>query len=187
MRGTPNDDANVVYSTLRVDSKLDLALREAIESAVLGQHGTVAWGPSRGPEPTYALVETPDESGRNALRAVPSITTYDKSVIALAVFPELAEALRPVREALTGAGRPIGVLGVYEVAGGVVVEWDPAVTAASVVLGAVDVELRRFQSARRCELLSPLPPAVVASIAATGLGAPQIVPEKILELRIGRG
>ncbi len=186
MRGTPNDETNVVYSTLRVDSKLDLARREAIEAAVGEQRGTVVWGPSREAEPTYALVETPDESGRNALRAVPSTTTYDKPVIALAVFPALAEALPPVREALTGRGRPIGVLRVYEVEGGLVVEWDPAVTAASVVLGAIDVELRRFRSARRCELLSPLPPEVVASIAATGLGAPQILPEKILELRIGR-
>lgn len=186
MRSAANDDANVVYSTLRVDSKLDRTRRQAIEAAVREERGTVTWGPSEGAQPAYALVELPNESGRRALRALPWTTLYDESVIVLAVFPTLAEALPAVGAALAGPGRPSGVLAVHETDGGIVVEWSPAVTDAAVVLGVIDVELRRFQSARRCQLLAPLSPAAVATVAAAGLAAPQILPEKILELRIER-
>jgi hypothetical protein len=68
------------------------------------------------------------------------------------------------------------------VAGGVVVEWDPQHSAVEVLLGTIDVELRRFSSGRRAELLSPLPPEVVAALAARGLQTPQITTQRILEL-----
>ena len=48
----------------------------------------------------------------------------------------------------------------------------------------IDVELRRFSSGRRSELLSPLTPMLSAKIAASGLKAPEIAPDRILELLI---
>ena len=50
------------------------------------------------------------------------------------------------------------------------------------VVGTIDVELRRFSSGRTAELLSPLPPDVVAAVASRGLQTPQITRRRILEL-----
>jgi hypothetical protein len=87
---------------------------------------------------------------------------------------------------LNGPGRPAGILACSPCPGGLVVEWDPARTGASVVLGLVDVELQRFGSGRVCELLAPLSPELAAKLAAEGLAAPEIEPKRILELRIDR-
>lgn len=69
---------------------------------------------------------------------------------------------------------------------GAVLEWDLDRTAASLVLALVDVELARFGSARTSELLSPLPPVWLARIAADGLNAPEITPDRILETLVER-
>jgi hypothetical protein len=111
---------------------------------------------------------------------------YDGTVIALAVFPEVTEALPKLLGALGGTGRPAGVLACRPCRGGVVVEWDPARTRTSLVLGLIDVELQRFHSGRVSELLSPLTADVAAKLAAEGLLAPEIEPHRILELRIDR-
>jgi hypothetical protein len=63
----------------------------------------------------------------------------------------------------------------------IVVEFRPSVTQAALVLRIVDVELERFRGYRITRLLTPLPADVVALIAAQGLQAPQIAPDRILE------
>jgi hypothetical protein len=70
--------------------------------------------------------------------------------------------------------------------GGAILEWDPEKTGVAAVMGVVDAELRRFQSGRTAELLAPLPAAVIASIAAEGLQAPEIVPGRELETLLER-
>ena len=57
---------------------------------------------------------------------------------------------------------------------------------AAVVLGVVDVELRRFHSGRTAELLTPLPAEWTAKIAAEGLQAPEIARDRVLEDLIER-
>jgi len=186
MARTANDENSVVYSTLSIDGLLDPKRRADIEDAVRRAGGTALWRFNEAARRTYALLELPDGADPNAIGAASGGVAYDKAVIALALFPAIAEALPFVLEALGKAGRPAGILACRRCPGGVVVEWDPDVTQAAVVLGIVDVELRRFASPRVAELLAPLPPAVVAKVAAAGLHAPQIAPQRILELRSDR-
>jgi hypothetical protein len=183
---TANDESSVVYSTLSIDGVLDSKRRAEIDDVVRRAGGTSIWRWSEPARRTYALLELPEGYDHAAIRAASAGVVYDKAVIALALFPALAEALPPVLEALGGMGRPAGILACRPCPGGAVVEWDPDLTQAAVVLGIVDIELRRFASPRVAELLSPLPPAMVAKVAASGLRAPQIQPQRILELRIDR-
>lgn len=181
MPQTANDEASVAYLTLSIEGDLDDARRAAIEDAVRRQDGSVLWRTSAAARRSYALLAMPDRYDAAAIRAIAAGRLYDKPIIALAVFPALTEALPLLSESLVGAGRPAGVLECAPIPGGVVVEWDPSLTDAAVVLALVDVELARWQSARTVELLSPLPRPLVAKVAASGLRAPQIVPERILE------
>jgi hypothetical protein len=131
-------------------------------------------------------LELPDAYDAGAISFAAGDIAYDRPIIALAVFPAVPEALPRIHDAFAGAGRPAGILACHRCPGGVIVEWDPRVTRADVVLGLVDVELRRFASGRTAELLSPLPDSLVAQVAAEGLDAPQIEPNRILELGIER-
>ncbi|MBV8067123.1 MAG: hypothetical protein JO113_04025 [Candidatus Eremiobacteraeota bacterium] len=176
----------MVYSTLRIDGVVDDERRTAVDELVRRAGGKAFWRIAATAARTYALLELPQACDHAALRIASGGVVYDKPVIAMAVFPALAEALPALLDALGGPGRPAGVLSCTRSAAGAVVEWDPDVTQAGLIAGLIDVELRRFGSARIAELLSPLPPALVASIAAAGLQASQIVPQRILELRIDR-
>jgi len=165
---------------------LDSKRRAEIDDAVRGAGGTAVWRSSERASRTYCLLELPDAYDHAAIAAATEGIVYDRAVIALALYPALSEALPPMLEALGGAGRPAGILACRPCPGGAVVEWDPGVTQAGVVLAIADVELRRFASARVAELLSPLPAGVAAKVAASGLRAPQIDAQRILELRIDR-
>lgn len=186
MAQTANDENSVVYSTLSIEGVLEPKRRAEIDDAVLRAGGAAVWRTSQPARRTYALLELPDGYEQAEIRAAVPGVVYDKAVIALALFPTVSEALPPLLEALGGPGRPAGVLACRPLPGGAVIEWDPDLTRAAVVLGIVDVELRRFASSRVAELLSPLPPPVVAQLAASGLRAPEIEPQRILELRIDR-
>jgi len=181
---TANDDASVIYLTLSTDGQIDQDRRTAIDRLVREQRGSSVWRSSERIGRSYALVELPDESGAPRIRAAWGAVVHDHPIIALALFPTVPEALPHLLEALGGSGRPAGIFACSSISGGLVVEWDPAVTRADVVLAVADVELRRFAGGRTAELLSPLPPSLVASIAAEGLQAPQVAPERILEMRI---
>jgi hypothetical protein len=111
---------------------------------------------------------------------------YQTAVIAVAVFPAVPEALPSLLDALGGPGRPAGILACRTCPGGVVIEWDPEISGLELVRGLVSVELRRYGSGWTTELLSPLPPALVATIAAQGLAAPEITQKRVLEFLIGR-
>ncbi len=183
---TANDKANVAYLTLSIDGDIDDARRAAIDDAVHQQGGKAVWRKSEAAACSYALLELPDPCDGAAIIGASGATAYDRPIIALAVFPTVAQAIPALLDALGGRGRAAGILRCRACDGGAVVEWDPEVTDARVVIGLVDLELERFASGRITELLSPLPPLVVARIASSGLEAPQITPQRILQLRVDR-
>jgi hypothetical protein len=183
---TANDEASVFYLTLCFEKDVDRERREAIDGAVRELGGSAVWRIKEPAVRSYALLELPDGSNADAIRANSGATVYDGSIIALAVFPVVTEALPRLLDALGGPGRPTGVLACRPCPGGVVVEWDPTRTRACVVLAVIDVEVQRFGSGRVAELLSPVSPDVAAKLAAEGLAAPEIEPNRILELRIDR-
>jgi len=128
----------------------------------------------------YGLVEGPAACA-TALREETRAAVFTRPVIALAVSPSVPEALPPLLHALAGPGRPSGVLSCDAYEGGLVVEWDLEITSADVLLGLIDIEMDRFHARRVNELLTPLPLAWSTRIAANGLRAPEITPDRVLE------
>jgi hypothetical protein len=180
----PNEAAGVIYATLSVEGKLDVQKRAAVDEIVRRNGGTTTWRVSEAAGRSYALLEVANQPDIAAIEAASGGRLYDRPIIAMALFPALPEALPSLLEALGGEGRPAGVLACLARASGAILEWDPAVTPVPVIIDLIDVELRRFRSPRRAELLAPLPPSLAARIAADGLQAPEIAPQRVLELRI---
>jgi hypothetical protein len=135
---------------------------------------------------TYGLLDVADLAAAEGVRTATHAKLYDTAIIALAVYPTAAEALPALLDAFGGAGRPSGILECALRARGAVIEWDPRLASAAVVVALIDVELRRFSAGRTAELLSPLPEAVAAGICAEGLAAPEIAPERIIETLVDR-
>ncbi len=176
----------MVYLTVSIEGGLDDAQRAPLDEAVRRAGGSASWRTGKAAGRSYALLELPDGYDGSAIAVPPGGVLYDRPVIALALSPALPEALPALLEAFGGRGAPAGVLACRAFAGGAIIEWDPRRTQAGVIVGLIDLELARFGCGRTIELLSPLPVELVASVAAGGLGAPQVAPERILERRIGR-
>ena len=146
------------------------------------RNGTaVSWQDNAAFNRSYALVEG---ATAGSLEIQDGATVFESPVIALAIRPNVPEALPALLEALGGPGRPDGVYACEEIDGAVVVEWNLDRTPAGVVLALVDIELARFGAARTSELLTPLPLAWWTSIASAGLQAPEIAPDRVLEALI---
>lgn len=173
------------WATAKVEEVLEVSQRDAVDAALRACGGSARWRVSARAGRSYALLGLPDECSNVAVAAAAAAggaTAYDAPVIALAVFPTVAEALPPLGTALGGPGGPAGVRSCEPCPnGGAVVEWDLETTPAAVVLGLIDVELARFAAGRTIELLTPLPPAWTARIAADGLRTPEISSARILE------
>jgi hypothetical protein len=176
----------VPASTVRSDTRLSDSVRADVESAIASHGGVSAWRYDAGSGRTYGLIELPHDAP--AVRAVvrEPITVFDAPIIALAVSPTVPEALPALVEAFSGAGRPDGILSCETSNGRLMLEWNPARTGISLLYALLDVELKRFASGRTAELLAPLPEAVVAEIAAGGLGTPEIASHRVLETLLER-
>jgi hypothetical protein len=173
--------------TVRTGGTHDGAQRAAIDAAVHLHDGHIRWRSSARSRRSYGLLELPGGQREVAAAAASGgAIVYDSPIIALAVFPAVAEALPPLLAALGGEGRPDGVIACEPFDGGIVIEWDLERSGAAVVLGVVDVELRRFHSSRTAELLTPLPAEWTAKVAAEGLQAPEIARDRVLEDLIER-
>jgi hypothetical protein len=181
---TTNARCNVGYLTISSPGSPADSRRDEIETIARARGGRAMWriNPSAGR--SYALLELPNGFDPSEISTVPGEVVYQTAVIAWAVFPTVPEALPPVYEALGGAGRPRGVLACRPCPQGAIVEWDPDSGGIGIVMKVVDVELRRFNSGRRAELLSPLTPMLSAKIAASGVAAPEIAVDRILELLV---
>jgi hypothetical protein len=172
---------------LRSDGALDDTQRATIDAVVRSHGGRSRWRRSVRAARSYGLLELTDgQAEASAAAAVGGAIVYDSAVIALAVFPAVAEALPALLAALGGPGRPSGVLTCEPCDGGIVVEWDVRRSPAGVILGLIDVELRRFNSGRTAELLTPLPPEWIAKIGADGLQEPDMSLDRVLEELIER-
>ena len=174
----------MAYLTLTIEGTPDDTRREAIDEIARRARGHAHWRINPAIGRSYVLLELPDVNQSKAIGLAPGEVAYETAVIALAVSPTVPQALPGLLEALNGPGRPAGILACREFSGGVILEWNPNVSSVELVLGLVDVELRRFASGRTTELLAPIPPQLVAKIAAEGLQAPQIALERVLELLI---
>jgi hypothetical protein len=181
---TTNARCNVGYLTISIAGNPDDSRRDAIEAMARARGGRAMWriNPSAGR--SYALLELPDGFDLRELSIAPGEVVYETAVIAWAVFPTVPEALPYLYEALGGVGRPRGVLACRLCPQGAIVEWDPDSGGIEIIMKVVNVELRRFHSGRRAELLSPLTQVLSAKIAASGLKAPEIAADRILELLI---
>lgn len=182
----PNDAPIVDWArTLRFDAAPSPALQDRI--AALARDGVrVRVAGSQRVARTYALVEGPQGvDPAEAAQRIPEARWYDAAIIALAIEPLPADALLPLAQALGGAGAPAGVCECTVNGPRLLLEFRPDVTPASLVMRIIDVELRRFSAARHTVLLSPLSDSIAAAVAAGGLQAPEIAPDRILESLLG--
>lgn len=106
---------------------------------------------------------------------------YDEAIIVLAIEPTPPDALPAIATTLSGAGGPSGVLECVAIGNAAIVEFRPDQISPALVLQLADVELRRFHGYRRVRSLAPLPADMIAAIAAAGMQAPEIAPDRILE------
>jgi hypothetical protein len=170
--------------TIRFDATLDAAERARVDAALLSVGATARWSADDAIGRTYALIEVASPVDDSALRAAAAgATVYDVPIIALAVYPRPAEALSALEAALGGAGRPDGILACDRMGDAIVLELERR-TSPQVVFAIADAELRRFNGQRLGRLLAPLPAAELARISAEGLQAPEIAPDRILDVLI---
>ncbi|MBV9233531.1 MAG: hypothetical protein JO030_05760 [Candidatus Eremiobacteraeota bacterium] len=175
----------MIHLTLRVDEVPDDRRRAAIDAIARRHGGTSVWRIHSRIRRSYALLEITD-APREELAAAPG-ALYETPIIALAVSPTVAQALPYLQESLGGDGRPAAVLDCRKCGDALLLEWNLDAAPSSVILGLIDVELRRFASGRQTELLNPLPPHVSTRVAAEGLGAPEIQPQRVLDLLLDDG
>jgi hypothetical protein len=167
--------------TLRFQPEPSDAELRAVERAVHDCGARVTWQHATACKRMYGLVEGATPACISELREATVATVYDRPVIALAVFPSVAEALPPLLHALGGPGRPSGVVACDRCDGGAIVEWDLDISPLDVIMNLIDIEIDRYHARRTNALLTPLPLRWWTTIAANGLRAPDITPERVLE------
>ncbi|HTZ54834.1 MAG TPA: hypothetical protein VMB20_07190 [Candidatus Acidoferrum sp.] len=167
--------------TVRFQPEPSDAEIRAAEAAAHDLGARVTWQHATACKRMYGLVEGASPACISTLREATVATVYDRPVIALAVFPSVAEALPQLLRALGGPGRPDGVHACDRCEGGMIVEWDLDATPLDVIMNLIDIEIDRFHARRVNVLLNPLPLAWWTTIAASGLRAPEITPERVLE------
>lgn len=167
--------------TLSIGGTPDERQRAAVDETARAQGGRTTWRVHPKIGRSYALIESANPVDARSILSVSGGQAYASAVIALAVSPAVAQALPRLEEALGGPGRPSGVFACHRFPGGAVIEWDPEVSSTALVMGLIDVELRRFASGRTAQLLGPLPKSVIAKIASEGLQAPEIRLDRVLE------
>lgn len=173
------------WATAKATGVLGEPQRGAFDAALRAVGASAVWRVSSRAQRSYALLRFEADADLPAgvlAAAANGAVAYQSPVIAIAVFPSVAEALPALTGAVCGPGGPAGVRACEPCGdGGAAIDWDLDVTPAAVVLDLVDVELARFGGGRTAELLSPLPPAWVSKIAADGLRAPEVSPGRTLE------
>jgi hypothetical protein len=182
-----NDAATVEWArTLRIDAPASDAVHTRVREA-FGHDGLrVRFGAGNAFSRTYVLLEGPEGVDPSDVQMrLPDARWYDEAIIALAIEPAPLDALPYLARALGGPGAPAGVCGAETAENELIVEFRPSVTQPATIVRIADVELQRFHGYRRTRLLTPLPADVVAQIAADGLQASEIAPDRMLEALLG--
>lgn len=134
---------------------------------------------------TYVSASVPDaRAGQEFAARQSASATYDPPVIALAIEPQNPNALPALFEALGGSGAPVAVTGCERRDAALILEVAASAPAWRVVRAVIEAELARFSSSHTTTLLSPVPLAVQAEIAAAGLACPDVTPARVIEALI---
>lgn len=173
--------------SLRIDASPTDGMHTRIAAAYARAGVKIEIGGSSALARTYVLLQGPEGVDPAELeQQLPEAHWYGEAIIALAIEPAPADALPILAQALGGPGAPAGIVACETAGKSLIVEFRPALTQPALLLRIADVELQRFRGYRRTQLLSPLPVAVTAAIAANGLQAPEIEPGRILETLLER-
>ncbi|MHB8141255.1 MAG: hypothetical protein ACYDHD_08425 [Vulcanimicrobiaceae bacterium] len=172
----------IASHTLRLAAPLDPGCRSDCEAFARAAQGRLRWLVHDDLGRAYALLETDVARTQWGAEVPRGVVLYPGAIIALAIYPQPAEALQNLQTALGGPGRPSGILESVLTDRALLLEWDPTVTGTLLIWAVVDAELRRYGNcSRRCRLLAPLPEGLLAKIAAAGLQTPEIACDRILE------
>jgi hypothetical protein len=167
--------------TVRFDGIIDDVTRQKMSASLPGGSSLQFGVPYAPAGRTYGLVQGPASAEPDDVaHALPGARWYEGTIIALAIEPTPAEALPAIAGAFSSDAGVAGVLECTVLDRGIIVELQSR-AAPSLILNLADVELRRFHGYRKVTLLNPLPPEVFAQIAASGLQASEIAPDRILE------
>lgn len=151
----------------------------ALDARASDEGFRVTWQHNERPARTYALVEG---SSVDVVRdLLGDATVFDTPIIALALRPNFSEALQDLVRAFGAAGAPAAVRGCTLEGDALVLEWDPGRARIAVLRELAGLELARTHAACTSELLCPLPLEVWTKLAAEGLHAPEIAPNRVLE------
>ncbi len=136
---------------------------------------------------TYGLLEADNSLDMDAaIQHFPDARLYECAVMALAIEPQVPDALPFLQNAVGGSGRPGGVLDCRRVESAILIDFQPEVTSPQVLFSLIDLELARFGAAGRVNtLLTPLPLQLAARVAADGLHA-ELSADRILEALLSK-
>ncbi len=167
--------------TLRYRTRPSDAAIARVADIVQRRGGTIAWRHNEDEIPTYALIENADDGCAVELAAVVEAEIADGPIIALAVSPQVPQAMPLLEHALAGPGAPVALDVCRRSGDALLLEWNLDRLAAPTLLALVDVELARVRSGRTTRLVAPIPLIWWTRIASHGLAAPDVVPERVLE------
>lgn len=167
-------------ASLRFDHVLADDERTEVMRALGSQAKLTFCSPQAGAGRTYALVSLPASAELAALPAALDARVDEPPLVVLAVVPYRRVHLGALVRALAGPGRPVGIIDARTVDEGLIVELDDTRTPLSLVVDAIDVELRDTPGRTIVPLLG-LRDETLAAFAAATLAAPEIDRARLIE------
>jgi hypothetical protein len=166
---------------VRFDSVLGDGERGELVAALSSNAARLtSWTPCPDAGLTYALVRHRDAGASAAVRALPHAAAVDEpALVVLEVAPLAAAARRRVRDALAGRCGLEGVRALHETAGALIVEFDAALSALSLLVDLIEVEAREPRPQMRP--LLALDDGVLAAFAGASLGVPDLDAARVIE------
>jgi hypothetical protein len=168
--------------TVRFDEIMNDVTQRAMSASLPGGSSLQFGEPYAPGGRTYGLVQGPASvEPADIARALAGARWYEETIVAIAIEPTPKEALPAIAGAFSANAGVSGVVDCTVGADSMIVEFQPSRTTPSLIVHLADVELRRFHGYRKVTLLNPLTAEVLAKIAASGLQAAEVAPDRILE------
>ncbi|MBD5634995.1 MAG: hypothetical protein IAI49_11000 [Candidatus Eremiobacteraeota bacterium] len=169
------------FASVRFADVLAASERETM-TRTLASVGAEATSWNVAADRTYACARSArdgEDALRDLLRAELAGACVDSPPIAvLRVSPDRLHRLAPLASALGGAGRPAGVVRCATERSALVVEVDVRATPLSLIVALIDVET---SGGRRIEPILPLCDDVLAELAGSILGEPDLDASRLIE------